>query len=65
MEAVKPCPFCGGKARIVQNDPLMKGEKKFYVFGVICNECDAHFWKNTEEEAIEAWNRRADNAENQ
>ena len=61
MTELKPCPFCGGKARIVENDPFGSQRKEFRCYGVICNGCDAHFWKNTEEEAIDAWNRRADN----
>ena len=61
MAELKPCPFCGGEARIVENDPLGMGKKEFFTYGAICPSCGANFWKNTETEAEEAWNRRADN----
>ena len=57
MAELKPCPFCGGKAEIVN---VNMG--KF--FDVSCK----HLWcrgyaesvmYNTEVEAIEAWNHRA------
>lgn len=53
---LKPCPFCGGKARIVIA-PLM-GTRAF-----ICDKCgaDVMFYgaeKDTQK-AVNAWNRRA------
>lgn len=60
MDKLKPCPFCGGKARM-------------FVYGgvrVICSECYSGttiFTDNAEcdsaavETVIEAWNRRVDN----
>lgn len=58
MAELKPCPFCGGKARIIQSDPLLKGKKEFFIYNVACLECSATVRKCTEEEAVEAWNRR-------
>ena len=55
MEELKRCPFCGGEA------------KMFFVgrIGhlVQCEKCkNMTPWKDTEGEAIAAWNRRVDNA---
>ncbi len=46
---LKKCPFCGGEAHVVG----------ILTRWVVCDECGAElkFFK-TEEEAIEAWNRR-------
>lgn len=59
MSELKPCPFCGGKAD-AQNT---------YAIGVweaFCTVCGAHTGYPaggcTEAEAIEAWNRRANDA---
>lgn len=56
MEQLKPCPFCGG-------EPLLKrcGKMSF----VVCDYsyCDVQPWTKymqTDEEAIEVWNRRAE-----
>ncbi len=52
-EKLKPCPFCGGKARV-------KCSIKEDLWGVACYKCECCtkvFF--SEEEAIEAWNRRA------
>lgn len=50
MRELKPCPFCGGEAHIHRHER----------FGVECDECGMGLGciKNTEKEAIEAWNRR-------
>lgn len=50
-DKLKPCPFCDGKAII----------DSFVGVGwiVICNKCDASTgYKETEQEAIDAWNSR-------
>lgn len=58
MDELKPCPFCGCKARVLTTSD-------FY-YEVLCLnlECKINpatrFYKK-EEEAIEAWNRRTDN----
>lgn len=53
IEAIpKPCPFCGGKAKV----KLMLGN-----YGIACTKCLGCIFPDrnqTEEEAIEAWNRR-------
>lgn len=61
----KHCPFCGGADSVIIDkfDTLIPG---FSLYSVFCNKykggcgaCGPH--KRTEEEAIEAWNRRAKN----
>lgn len=55
MIELKPCPFCGGKADIYEPDVDIETHL------VYCTKCQAEtqlFAKR--EEAIEAWNRRAD-----
>lgn len=51
---IKPCPFCGGEADV---DIGNFGGMVCY-----CKQCFSQGKQcNTEEEAIEAWNRRIDN----
>lgn len=55
---LKPCPFCGGTAGTI-GDSVVEEDPAFWVR---CWECGAETSVyNTKEEAIEAWNRRADN----
>ena len=50
-DELKPCPFCGGEAIIDGCDETL--------WIVICKECNASIgYKETKEEAIEAWNKR-------
>ena len=72
MAELKPCPFCGGTPRTVG---LKKGATIFYV---ICNDCEAEVCRSIhnvpfadqlflepdiiKNAAIEAWNRRAEDA---
>lgn len=55
MTELKPCPFCGGEAKV----------QSFYKnHCVYCAKCNASTMKyfQTETKAIEAWNRRAEDA---
>jgi Lar family restriction alleviation protein len=52
---LKPCPFCGGEAVLIDNG---------YFTDVSCKNFHCRGWADdlmfkTKEEAIEAWNRRA------
>ena len=61
MTQLKPCPFCGGKAEMLINE--YNDSKKEYL--VACTECDGMVerWRETEEEAVEQWNRRISDEE--
>lgn len=66
MIELKPCPFCGGEARLGKTHPgpAPDGDARYgtTVWGVYCpnEECCvvSTDWRSTETEAIEAWNRR-------
>lgn len=63
MQDLKHCPFCGGDADKYIDD---YGEGKFYV-NVRCSKCGAKVSRKgaigaVTEEAVNAWNRRADEA---
>lgn len=53
---LKPCPFCGGEAVTVVDDETET------MFGVKCFACGGSIYPEKEflNEAIEAWNRRAE-----
>ena len=55
---LKPCPFCGGKAEMVEQ--RLYGNTPTH-FGVCCGSCYQGTWRwhRTEAEAAAAWNRRA------
>ena len=55
MEELKPCPFCGGKAEIVDNGDFVDVSCKDYTCRGWANSLD----RKTKQEAIEDWNRRA------
>ena len=66
MNELKPCPFCGGEAKIMTHESYVPESWRSLVgvYGVVCTSCRAggyQFW-DTEEQAIAAWNRRADDA---
>ena len=57
MDRLKPCPFCGGK-----DSGMLTTSYDGYWFAVFCENCMAQTRKcRQEKDAIEAWNRRADN----
>jgi Lar family restriction alleviation protein len=60
---LKPCPFCGGEARLLLNAKRKIYGKDEYRTGVVacCNVCEARMFYGSEKLAIEAWNRRARN----
>lgn len=54
MIELKPCPFCGGEAELVIDEPF-----RGFTF-VECHECGARGSISKEREAIKAWNTRAE-----
>lgn len=54
MTELKPCPFCGGPAVLVRDEPT-----EGFCF-VECGWCGAHGPNTDEQHAIADWNRRAD-----
>ena len=70
---LKPCPFCGGKVKLLSCDGIEDGipfvissEEEYdnnYCY-VHCYECDTDFMHDSDNarDVIEAWNRRVDNA---
>ena len=56
----KPCPFCGLKPVLVSNN-VWEGVDKSYVKCDYCNSEGPR--RDTDELAVEAWNRRADTVE--
>lgn len=53
---LKPCPFCGGKARFV----VMNNIQGVIVGHIKCTECEVNQGRNnlTKELASNMWNRR-------
>lgn len=50
---LKPCPFCGGKAKI---NKIEQGR----LYEVECQYCYANVYDDTVEGAVEYWNRRTE-----
>ena len=58
MEKLKSCPFCGGNGRIyTESYSHRKNDIDYFIECRQCASCTDIF--ETEEDAIEAWNRRA------
>lgn len=64
MAELKPCPFCGGSA-LTSKEIYPTGEKAWHVIHWADGNCFIENTINgdydTEAEAVEAWNRRAEN----
>lgn len=55
MTEIKPCPFCGGEAKLQRFG-------RFYYISCENENCECLVesgYMNTEESAVESWNRRA------
>ena len=59
---LKPCPFCGGEADVIEH--LFHGLDSSY--GLQCKKCKAETYQfyKSKEKAIEAWNHRAGEEDN-
>ena len=63
MAELKPCPFCGGEAEITEFDPFNGYQGSMNMYSVHCKKCGAEIVRNQNKDyAVDAWNRRADNA---
>jgi hypothetical protein len=73
MTELKPCPFCGGKARIVSDYSSEQDKTRWSLWHECCEHEGSGLgyghalfpwfetpWYDTEEEAVEAWNARAE-----
>ncbi|NQY17733.1 Lar family restriction alleviation protein [Alteromonas sp.] len=65
INKLKPCPFCGQKAEVIQSEPSRAAFNEGAVhFGVACFNSDCQvmpypkLWQVNEEEAMMAWNSR-------
>lgn len=64
MEDLKRCPFCGGEAKKVTDIVASTRLNKYYC--VRCTSCfcqSASYQEGWFRLAIDAWNRRAENAD--
>ena len=58
---LKPCPFCGGEAEMFSWQAHINDE---YHLNLVCTTCGAGFQDvSSKEDALKAWNRRADTNE--
>lgn len=63
MTELKPCPFCGSEAVIIRGFSLGRYmyRLKYYVVCSPAFGCGGRTFNfDTEQDAVEAWNRRAD-----
>ena len=73
MSDLKPCPFCGGEAEVTRNYYTVQDITLWQVRcktrpyavdeGKQCYTMDSFILFDTEAEAIEAWNRRANDGD--
>lgn len=62
MTDLKPCPRCGSNGVGINRYIFVNDETEDW--DVWCDECDLHTaYYKTEEQAVEAWNRMAEEGE--
>lgn len=55
-ETIKPCPFCGG----VHVEVVCQGTRPDDPHVIQCDDCDASAFGMSRDDALAAWNRRAE-----
>lgn len=54
---LKPCPFCGGKARVLVEENYYDRPGEYY-HNIYCIGCGAQMFVASRSEAVSKWNRR-------
>lgn len=64
MSKLKPCPFCGGNAELYFDTKATKDtEGHHWAYQIVCDNCCATTGICcSSDDAVNAWNRRDDNA---
>ncbi len=59
-EKLKPCPFCGGNAKLNSENNSSLGAWEQTIYTISCKKCPCWIGNQIKdkEEAIEAWNKR-------
>ena len=61
MKRLKPCPFCGGKAKVQEYKFPRTTTEDMTIYYVYCTSKDCKAFVSyfkTKDEAVEAWNTR-------
>ena len=66
-KSLRFCPFCGGEASISADPEAVRDTQgRLWAYTVVCDRCCATSGLTySVEKAIEAWNRRVDNENNE
>ncbi|WP_196601576.1 Lar family restriction alleviation protein [Pectinatus frisingensis] len=60
-DKLKPCPFCGGTPNMHNDDNKHPKFSKVVFWQIYCLDCcTSTGWYNSTNDAVNAWNRRAD-----
>ena len=54
-EQLKPCPFCGGKPKVIIEEDFAGDQLYYHVW---CRECGIQLWAASRSVLLKKWNRR-------